>query len=202
MRRRLAAGLVIAGAALLAFSGGTYALGAVRADDARTAWDAAQARFSVSASRTATRNAAVAEPIVPGAPVARLLIPRIGLDEIVVEGVDGDELNAGPGHLPGSALPGEPGNAVVSAHRDRHFRHFDALSIGDTLTTESSAGIQGWIIVSKRVLDENAPALFTTRDATLTLTTCWPIHYLGPAPERLIVTAKPLRPIDQPPRQL
>jgi sortase (surface protein transpeptidase) len=43
------------------------------------------------------------------------------------------------------------------------------------------------------VIDKDSPALFHTRDATLTLTTCWPIRYLGPAPDRLIITAKPLR---------
>jgi sortase (surface protein transpeptidase) len=42
------------------------------------------------------------------------------------------------------------------------------------------------------VIDKDDPALFRTRDATLTLTTCWPIRYLGPAPDRLIITAKPL----------
>ena len=202
IRRRLAVGLVIAGGSLLTFSGGTYALGAVRADQARTVWDAAQAKSLMSASRAAARNAGAGESIVPGTPVARLVIPRIGLDEIVVEGVDGDALNAGPGHVPGSAVPGEAGNAVVSAHRDRHFSHFDVLAIGDTLATESSAGTQAWIIVSKRVVAENAPALFITQNATLTLTTCWPIHYLGPAPDRLIVTAKPLRSIGQRPRQI
>jgi sortase (surface protein transpeptidase) len=48
------------------------------------------------------------------------------------------------------------------------------------------------VVISKRVIDADAPALFRTRDATLTLTTCWPIRYLGSAPERLIVTAIPI----------
>ena len=57
-----------------------------------------------------------------GAVVARLVIPAINLDEIVMEGVGPVELNGGPGHFPGSVLPGEAGNAILSAHRDRHFR--------------------------------------------------------------------------------
>ncbi|HMC56733.1 MAG TPA: class D sortase, partial [Gemmatimonadaceae bacterium] len=136
------------------------------------------------------------EPVVPilnGAPVARLLIPRLGMDAIVLEGVDADVLNAGPGHVPGSAYPGERGNAVISAHRDRHFAHLGEIRVGDTLSTESGTHHDRWVVISKRVIDADAPALFRTTTATLTLTTCWPIRYLGTAPERLIVTARPLR---------
>ena len=80
-------------------------------------------------------------------PVARLLIPRLGLDEVVLEGVGDDELNAGPGHLPGSALPGAVGNSIISAHRDRHFRRFDELRVGDTIRTEAAEKLPGVIAV-------------------------------------------------------
>ena len=127
-----------------------------------------------------------------GAPVARLVIPKIGLDEIVLEGVDDNSMNGGPGHFPGSPFPGEPGNAIISAHRDRHFRHFDDLAIGDTIRTESGSRSATWVIVSRRVVDKATPALFPSKKATLTLTTCWPIRYFGSAPDRLIVTARPV----------
>jgi len=129
---------------------------------------------------------------VTGTPVARLLVPRLSLDEIVLEGVDNDVLNGGPGHLPGSAFPGEPGNAIISAHRDRHFARLGEIRVGDTLYTESGTHRDRWVVISKRVVDADAPALFRTRSATLTLTTCWPIRYLGSAPERLLITAKPI----------
>jgi sortase A len=67
-----------------------------------------------------------------------------------------------------------------------------ALDVGDTLMTEAGMKQSRWVIVSRRVVDKDARALFNTKDATLTLTTCWPIRYFGPAPERLILTAKPL----------
>jgi sortase A len=178
---------------LLSFAGARYALGAVRADQARRAWDVAEARQAVARAQAVGLHTEITGPLATGAPVAHLLIPRIGLDEIVLEGVDGDELNAGPGHVPGSAIPGETGNAVVSAHRDRHFNHFDELKLGDTVTTETPGKRTAWIIVARRIIDKNDPALFRTTDATLTLTTCWPIRYLGTAPERLILTAKPVR---------
>lgn len=176
------------GAGVLSLAGARYAVGAVRADRARQAWDEAVARRAVERTRASVQHES--EPIATGGAFARLVIPRIGLDEIVLEGVGDDQLNAGPGHVPGSAVPGEAGNAVISAHRDRHFRRFDKLAVGDTIRTETFTRADTWVIVARRVIDKDAPALFETRDATLTLTTCWPIRYLGSAPERLVITAK------------
>ena len=64
-----------------------------------------------------------------GSPVARLTIESIDLDEIVLEGVGPLELNGGPGHFPGSVLPGGAGNSILSAHRDRHFRRVGELGV-------------------------------------------------------------------------
>lgn len=179
---------------MLSFAIGRYGVGVVRADEARAAWNDAEAQAAVALARSVALHHGRREPLVDGAPVARLVIPKLDFDAIVLEGVDGDDLNAGPGHLPGSALPGEPGNSIISAHRDRHFNHLDALDVGDTIYTESGARRNAWVVVSTRVIDRDSPALFHASDATLTLTTCWPIRYLGPAPDRLIVTAKPIRP--------
>jgi LPXTG-site transpeptidase (sortase) family protein len=191
MRRRIGLLLYVVGGLLLSFSAGRYGVGFLRADQARREWDAAEAKEAVAMARSVALHHGVRESLVAGAPVAHLVFPRLDLDEIVLEGVDGDELNAGPGHLTGSAYPGEQGNAVISAHRDRHFNHLDALQVGDTIVTESGTHRTSWVVVAKRVVDKDAKALFGTSDATLTLTTCWPIRYLGPAPDRLIITAKP-----------
>lgn len=185
--------LFCVGGATTAFVGGRYAIGEFQRQDARRAWDETEARAVVAlAQRSAAVGARSAVPVEPGAPVARLLIPRIHLDEIVLEGVDDNTLNAGPGHLPGSAYPGGQGNAVISAHRDRHFARLGEVEVGDTVVTESGAHTGSWVVVSKRVIAADAPAIFRTSDATLTLTTCWPIRYLGTAPERLLLTAKPI----------
>jgi sortase A len=183
------------GGATLAFAGGRYAIGSWEQQEARRAWDEAEARAVVAlARRQVVTGVTNAVAVAPGTPMARLQIPRLGLDEIVLEGVDGNSLNAGPGHLPGSAFPGEQGNSIISAHRDRHFARLGAIQVGDTIVTESGAREEHWVVISKRVIDADAPALFHTADASLTLTTCWPIRYLGTAPERLIVTARPLQP--------
>lgn len=186
--------LFCAGGLALAFSGGRYAVGTWQQQEARRAWEESEARAVVALARRGAALASYdASRIIPGAPVARLVIPSLGLDEIVMEGVDGNALNAGPGHLPGSAFPGERGNSVISAHRDRHFSRLGSVEVGDTVLTESGARATRWVVISKRVIDADAPALFHTPDATLTLTTCWPIRYMGTAPERLLVTARPVR---------
>jgi len=194
VRRALGLALYGVGAVLLSIAGGRYVVGMLKADTARRAWNDAEAREAVALAQAAAVHGwgDRATGIRAGAPVARLVIPRIDLDEIVLEGVGADELNALPGHLPGSALPGERGNAVISAHRDRHFNELDAVKVGDTITTESGQHATSWLVVSKRVVGRNAPALFRTSEPTLTLTTCWPIRFFGPAPDRLILTAKPL----------
>jgi LPXTG-site transpeptidase (sortase) family protein len=193
MRKRIGLLLYVVGGLLLSFTIGRYGVGMAKADQAREAWDDAEGKAAVALARSVTLHHGMRETPVDGAPVARLVIPRLDLDEIVLEGIEADELNAEPGHLTGSAYPGEDGNAVISAHRDRHFNHLDALGVGDTIVTESGTHHDSWVVVAKRVVGKDERVLFPTTDATLTLTTCWPIRFLGPAPERLIVTAKPIR---------
>src|SRR3569623_2708763 len=96
-----------------------------------------QAANAVARARSSAVTSGSTGKALLGSPVARIVAPTIHLDAIVLEGVGDDELNASPGHVPGSALPGDRGNAVISAHRDRHFDHLDALAVGDTLTTEA-----------------------------------------------------------------
>ena len=193
IRRALGASLYVLGALLLLHAGVTYARAAIARDAARAEWEAMDARRAIQEAH-ATLDRATTSPIGarPGAPVARLVIPRLGMDEIVVEGVGDSELNAGPGHLPGSPLPGERGNAVISAHRDRHFHGLDRVEIGDTVATETVRERVTWVITERKLLHRHSPALFATREPTLTLTTCWPVRYLGPAPERLLLTARPV----------
>ena len=193
MRKLLGQSLVVVGALLLSFAGARYAHGAFRQDAARRAWEAAQAQSAFTVANAALDAGNLGGPWAIGSPIARLTIPVLGLDDIVIEGVGDEELNVGPGHLPGSVLPGEPGNAVISAHRDRHFSRLGSLQVGDEITTETtSVNRMKWIVIARRVVRSHQAALFSTPDATLTLTTCWPIRYVGTAPERLIITAKPV----------
>jgi LPXTG-site transpeptidase (sortase) family protein len=190
MRRRLGALLYLVGGALLLHAGSTYARGALARGEARSAWERAEARRVIRDARLIELGEG--ERLVRrGAPIARLVIPSIDLDEIVVEGVDDDELNAGPGHLPGSAMPGDDGNSVISAHRDRHFSTLGGIEVGDTVYTETASQRTPWVVTKRRIVRAGKPALFSSEQPVLTLTTCWPLRYLGTAPERLIIEARP-----------
>ena len=193
MRARKAVGisLVVAGSALLAWAGNAYARGWLAQERARSEWDQEVARAEVAKGRAVALGSRPAEAM-EGAPVARLLIPKIALDDIVLEGVTPSALNGGPGHLPGSSLPGNEGNAVISAHRDRHFRRLGELAIGDTISTQTLSDSVTWRVVSRRVVNREAPAIRKEAGRVLTLTTCWPIGYLGGAPDRLILRAVPV----------
>lgn len=181
--------LIAVGSVLLVFSATSVARGAIARDAARSEWAQGEAKRAALGARDRV-GGATAWASAPGSPVARILIPKLGLDEVVVEGVHDAALRAGPGHMTGSAIPGDSGNAVLSAHRDRHFRALGALAVGDTITTESDRGAVMWRVTRIRVVDADAPVLHDSKTPLLTLTTCWPIRFFGSAPDRLIVEAR------------
>ena len=192
MRRALGTALVAVGALIVLYTGYRYVSGAIERDSARTAWAALEAKNAVANASTSLASAPTHTTYATGALVGRLLIPAVQLDEVIAEGVDDDELDAGPGHLPGSASPGEPGNAVISAHRDRHFHSLGRVAIGDTVITQTRTLRTVWVITGRKIVGRYQPSLFPSTAPELTLTTCWPIRYIGPAPDRLILTAKPV----------
>jgi sortase A len=125
-------------------------------------------------------------------PIARLTVPARGVDLFVLAGASGRTLAFGPGHVTGTALPGEPGNAVVSGHRDTHFAFLRELEPGDTIVIERRDGRRRTYTVSAlRVVDHQAGELMgETQDARLTLVTCYPFDALRPGgPLRYVVTA-------------
>jgi len=125
-------------------------------------------------------------------PVARLEVPALGVDEIVLSGADGRTLAFAPGHLAGSALPGVPGNTVLAGHRDTHFRFLRELAPGDEIHLESPDGaVHAYRVVSTEVLDHrDARVLSPTVERTLTLITCYPFDAVAPGgPLRYVVRA-------------
>lgn len=124
-----------------------------------------------------------------GAPVARVVIPSIRLDEVVVEGLSDRDLWAGPGHMPGTVLPGLNGNSVISAHRDRHFHRLDDVRIGDMIETQTTQMSVMWRVTERHIVTKDERVIFDSVEPRLTLTTCWPTRYLGSAPDRLLLIA-------------
>jgi sortase A len=126
-------------------------------------------------------------------PVARLGIERLGGSSIVLAGASGSTLAFGPGHVDGTALPGQPGHSVVSAHRDTHFAYLEDASVGDLIRVEQPSGAtSGYRIVERRVIDSrNEQVLLHPEANLLTLITCYPFEDWTPGgPLRLIVTAE------------
>jgi sortase A len=126
-----------------------------------------------------------------GDTVARIVIPRLNAELYVVEGVGSRELRRGPGHLPGSALPGDDGNCIVAGHRDTHFRVLKDVRPGDDILLDTPRG--AWLYRVRRasaVSPEDKTALRATSGARLNLITCYPFHYVGPAPLRFVVEAE------------
>ena len=75
--------------------------------------------------------------------MAKIEIPRIGVDWIVVEGVDVADLRKGPGHYPGTALPGVRGNVAIAGHRTTYgapFQDINELDPGDEIILTTVTG--------------------------------------------------------------
>ncbi len=123
--------------------------------------------------------------------LTRVEIPKINLDAMVVEGATRKQLKIAPGHIPTTAVPGELGNAVITAHRDTFFRHIYELSKGDEIRVRRNGKIFKFQVTGKKVVTpEDVSVLNQTSDAHLTLITCYPTYFIGPAPERLVVFSK------------
>lgn len=123
--------------------------------------------------------------------LTRLTVPSIKLDAVVVEGVNRRDLLMGPGHLPETAEPGQTGNSVISGHRDTFFRHIHELKPGDFIYVERAGRQYRYQVTGKKIVQPTDMAVVQpTPDAQLTLLTCYPTYYIGPAPQRLVVFSR------------
>lgn len=126
-------------------------------------------------------------------PVARLRVPEHGIDLIVLEGATGAALAWGPGRLAGTAAPGGPGAAVLSAHRDTHFRFLERVRIGEEITVQTPDGVEHrYRITGTMVADHRSAVLPESRHrSAVTLVTCYPFDAIAPGgPLRYLVHAE------------
>ena len=133
-------------------------------------------------------------PWADTSPVARLRFPAGDVDQIVLAGASGRVLAFGPGHVTGSAAPGVPGNVVISAHRDTHFRWLRDLQPGARLVLEAARGGQRHYRVVATALHHERDSFLLDPDAgdRLTLITCYPFDAVDPGtPQRFVVIAVP-----------
>ena len=126
-----------------------------------------------------------------GKPIGSIEIPRLGLSSVVLEGDDAAALLLGVGHLSDTPLPWHDGNTVLAAHRDTFFRPLAHIRKGDVIRFSTADASLEYVVKELKVVEPTAvDVLEPTSAATLTLITCFPFDYIGPAPQRFIVRAE------------
>jgi sortase A len=185
LKRLLPTLMIIVGVALLIYVGTQYGSMFWEQRQLESQWEAQQHRSTQGNSQQGQSQGAVDDGLT------RLSIPKIDLSAVVVEGTTRKKLLLGPGHMEESAAPGTLGNSVITAHRDTFFRHIVELGKGDELLVERNGKTYKYEVVSKKVVQPtDISVVKPTKDSRLTLITCYPTYYIGPAPERLVIVSK------------
>jgi sortase A len=123
--------------------------------------------------------------------IGRLSVPRLRLSAMVREGIDRKTLKLAIGHIPATALPGQPGNVGVAGHRDTFFRGLKDLKTGDEIRFSTLSGDFQYVVEWLAIVDpDNAGSLAPSSEDVLTMVTCYPFYYVGAAPKRFVVRAR------------
>jgi sortase A len=152
--------------------------------------EALSVRLGPAAPRS--RIAAATTRTVPHAEgIGTIEIPKIGVRALVREGVDQPTLARGPGHWPGTSMPGGPDNVVIGGHRVTHTRPFldlDRLQPSDSIFITTDSGRFLYEVRKSFVVDDSEGWIATAMwEPMLTLFTC---HPKGSDEQRLVVTAR------------
>ena len=125
-----------------------------------------------------------------GRMLGTLEMPRLGISVPVREGVRESTLSRAVGHVPGTALPDEPGNVGLAGHRTSHFKPLEGVEEHDEIRFVTNDGAYVYEVVSTEIVDpKDVRVLRTDGHAMLTLVTCFPFEWKGHAPKRFIVRA-------------
>ena len=130
-------------------------------------------------------------PPRPGQPIGRMEIPRLHLSVAILEGTSQKTLRVAAGHINGTALPGTAGNICIAAHRDTLFRPLREVQPQDAINITTTYGTFRYIVDRVEIVSpSDVRVLRPTTDQELTLLTCYPFTYVGPAPKRFAVHAR------------
>ncbi len=134
--------------------------------------------------------------LAEGDVIGEIQVPRLGLHAIVVQGDSPANLRRAVGHLSKSALPGEWGNVALAGHRDTFFRPLHGIRLGDEIKFKTPEHSFEYLAESIEVVAPNdVQVLEPSTGHDLTFITCFPFHFVGPAPKRFIVRAHEVDPI-------
>ena len=126
-----------------------------------------------------------------GKPLGEIELTRIGVTAMILEGTDDRTLRRAVGHIPGTPLPGQPGNVAIAGHRDTFFRALRNVRQDDEITLMTLEGSYRYHVESISVVGpEDTQVLDNSGGDILTLVTCYPFYFVGPAPRRFIVRAR------------
>jgi len=130
-----------------------------------------------------------------GERIGKIEIPRLHVSVMVLEGTAPGILKIAAGHINGTALPGSTGNIGIVAHRDTFFRPLREIGPEDLIVVTTSYGTFQYVVDGLEIVDPHHVEVLGQRtDPELTLVTCYPFTFIGPAPKRLIVHAHQRRP--------
>jgi len=152
-------------------------------------------KAKTSSTSSARRKEKPASTVPPrtGELIGKIDIDRVGLSAIIAEGTDNRTLRRAVGHVPSTPLPGDDGNVVLAGHRDSFFRALRTVVEGDRIELTTPGATLAYEITSIEVVGaEDTDVLWPTKEKSLTLITCYPFHYIGPAPDRYVVRARQL----------
>jgi sortase A len=164
--------------------------------DAAVNGSADVARAMAPIAQSAAANVTSAAPMSSqGATVASatdpqglIEIPALNLRLPLYADISEINLNRGAGMIPGMAAPGEGGNLGVAAHRDGNFRPLENIRVGDAINIRTANSHYIYHVTSITVVDRTDAALLRRTDqSVITLVTCYPFRFVGPAPRRFVV---------------
>ena len=129
--------------------------------------------------------------VKPGDVLGRVDIPRLGMSFAVLQGTSWRTLRLGAGHIEGTPLPGEPGNSGIAGHRDTFFRELRKIQEHDEIQLQTATRLLHYEVDWVKVVQPDDVSVLTpSTDSALTLVTCYPFYFVGPASQRFIVHAR------------
>ena len=126
-------------------------------------------------------------------PIGRLGVPRLGVQRTLLAGASGTSLAFGPGHISGTALPGDAGHSILGGHRDTHFAFLQTLQPGMQIEVQRRDGAwRSYLVTGSDIIDHRRARLAPAQGRTaLTLVTCYPFDAVtAGGPLRFLVTAE------------
>ncbi len=159
--------------------------------DARLYQASAKSSLEHQIQMEPVRNRIEPRPAVKmGDVLGRLDIPRLGLSVAISQGTTSRILRLGAGHIIGTSLPGEAGNSVIAAHRDTFFRELKDIHRNDEIQIQATTGVFRYQVDWVRIASpDDSSVLAPSAESALTLITCYPFYFVGPAPNRFVVRA-------------